>query len=114
MIDIDSNLGRLLLDAAMVVSLIISNVYTWMTARSKANRIAIELMAEELSKVKSRIDVLETDVRHLPDHSDLGAVHDKVNEMASVMREMKGAMNGMGNTLNMIHQSLLDERGKGK
>lgn len=92
-------------------SVVIGNtVYTWLVNRTRVNKAAIESLRGDLHGIRGRVVVLETEVRHLPDHDDLGELHEKVNQVANVMGEMKGEMHGINRTLTLIHESLLSER----
>lgn len=110
MMDWDYDKWRFLFDLLVLAGLVVHGVYTWVMNGSKANQAAIDQVGEDVSGVKRRLDVLETEVSHLPDHSDLGTLHEKVNQVASVMGEMKGEMHGISRTLTLMHESMLQER----
>lgn len=101
---------RLTLDFVVIVAVLANTVYTWIANRSKANKQAIEHVANELHGIRGRVGVLETEVHHLPDHDDLGNLHEKVNQVANGMERVGGELAGMNRTLHLIQESLLAER----
>lgn len=54
-----------------------------------------------ISKAEARLD-------GLPDHDDLGDLHNRINQVTSGMDKVTGELSGMKTTLNLIHQYLLN------
>jgi len=64
---------------------VISIIYTWLTARSKANEGKITGHEKKLTEHDRRIQALESDVKHLPNKDDF-------NEIKVAMEQIKGEM----------------------
>ena len=54
-----------------------------------------------LSRVESRIEML-------PNHEDLGDLHERINEVSKNIHTLTGEMTGAKTTLGLIHQHLLN------
>ena len=87
-------------DIAQTLVMIFVAIYTYMANRTKANKQAIEDMGERVSK-------LETEVEHLPDHDDIGALHNKVNGVSDTVSTISGQLSAMNNTLSLINEHLI-------
>jgi hypothetical protein len=83
-------------------------IYTWIVNRTKANKDAIDLVDGRVTQIQERVTLLENDVRHLPDHDDLGAIHDKVNVVANSMSSIQGELHAINRTLTLINDHLLN------
>jgi hypothetical protein len=106
--DVDYSAWRFWFDVLQLIGVLFIGVYTWIVNRSKANRTAIDRVDARVSRVQDRVTLLENDVRHLPDHDDLGAIHDKVNTVASGMSHIQGELHAINRTLNLINEHLLN------
>lgn len=57
--------------------------------------------ASRLARVESRIETL-------PNHNDLTALHERINEVSKNIHTLTGEMTGAKTTLGLIHQYLLN------
>lgn len=75
------------------------------------NRISIVEDASErgLKEHSERLAKLEGRLDQLPDHDDLGDLHERINHVSSGMDTLTGELSGIKTTLNLIHQYLLHE-----
>lgn len=64
---------------------VISIIYTWLTARSKATDTKITGHEKKLTTHDRRIQALEGEIKHLPDKDDF-------NDMKVAMEQIKGDM----------------------
>lgn len=94
-------------------------IYVWWTNRSRATKSAIEEVDSKvtvikrdldvrLNKLDQRLSLTEQTIKHLPDHEDLGAIHEKVNEVARTMSEMSGELRGMNRTLTLMNDYFIN------
>lgn len=60
----------------------------------------------------TRLARVEARVEQLPDHNDLAALHSRVTEVAGSVHRLGGEMQGMKTVLNLIHEHLLNGKGK--
>lgn len=66
---------------------------------------------DKLDSHSDRIARLEVLAKNAPKHADLEKIHEKINEVAGSLKELKGEFNGATRTLQLIHETLM-ERGK--
>lgn len=95
-------------DVLLGLLLLANLLYTWFTTRTKANASAINRVDSRVSEVVSRMDRLESDVRHLPGHEDLGHLHDKVNSVSQSMEGVRGELSAINRTLTLINDHLIN------
>jgi hypothetical protein len=107
---LDWNMWRFFGDLLMGAVVTANTLYTWFANRSRVNKAAIDSLEKELHGIRGRVGVLESEVKHLPNHDDLGDLHEKVNRVAHGMERMGGQLDGINRTLGLIHESLLSER----
>lgn len=91
-------------------AMVVVAVYSWILSRTKANKTAIDGIASEVHGVQKRLTRLETDVKHLPSHHDMAALHEKVNGVSRCMENVRGELTGISRTLALIQQALLEDR----
>lgn len=104
----DYDAARFWWEVGMTLGLVANFAYQVIVARSKANRDAIVRVDGRVSIIEHRLAQLETDVRHLPDHEDLSAIHEKVNVVAGTMGEVRGELAAINRTLSLINEHLLN------
>lgn len=104
----DYSAGRFWLDVLQLGGVVALGVYTWVVNRTKVNRTAIRAVEDSVGELSRRVSMVETDMRHLPQHSDMGELHEKVNAIANSIGKLEGELDGVGRTLSMINQHLLN------
>ena len=87
-------------DIAQTLVMIFVAIYTYMANRTKANKQAIEDMGERVSKV-------EIQIKHLPNHDDIGALHDKVNSVNATVSNIDGQLTALNKTMTLINEHLI-------
>lgn len=121
MVDIDWNQVRAVLGIIEAVVVFALGIYMFITRNSAASRKEtaqrIQSVREDLKQTNRRVDrhgerisVIEESVRCAPSHDDLGKLHGRIDDVAGSMREIKGTMQGMSHTVQLIHKHLLEER----
>lgn len=60
-----------------------------------------------LDNHSSRLAKVEARMELLPDHDDLGGLHERINDMNRGLSTLSGELSGVKTTLNLIHQHLL-------
>ena len=87
-------------------------VYSWLTARSKANASAIDDITVALGKHNERIirlegagQQLQTDVPEM--RREIGRVHERVDDVARTVASLDGQMAGITRNVDLITQHLL-------
>lgn len=108
MTEIDYTAWRFWWDVVITLMLGVNVIYTWVVNRSKANASAIKSVDNRVSKLDSRVGRLESDIHHLPSHDDLGAIHEKVNDVAKGMEGLRGELSAINRTLGLINEHLLN------
>lgn len=98
---VDYSSWQFWLDIAQIIALLLMVIYTHLANRSKANKGTIEQLSERVGK-------LEADVSHLPDHDDIGALHDKVNGVSNIVSTISGQLASVNNTLTLINEHLIN------
>lgn len=111
---IDYDAARFWWEVAMTLGMIFNIAYQYVTSKSKANRSAIDRVDNRVSELTDRVRTLEGDVRHLPDHDDLGAIHEKVNLVANGMEAIRGELAAVNRTMQLINEHLLNGGGSRK
>jgi phage shock protein A len=107
--DVDYTAMRFWFDVIQVVGICALTVYTYVVNRTKANRAAIDRVDEKVDGLALRLNQLESDVRNMPDHDDLGDLHEKVNTIANSMSKIEGALTALSSNMALIHEYLLNE-----
>lgn len=85
-------------------------IYTYLVNRTKANRVAIDRQDMRIQDLSHRVTSVERDVRHLPGHPEIAALHEKVNLISNHLSTMSGEFSGARNTLDVIHRIMLEEK----
>lgn len=106
--------AKLWLAVLNTIAWAVAAAYGWVLKRTKANRNEIDRAFEAHYRLKERVDKCETKVMNMPNHDDIGKLHEKVNRVSNSVERMNGELVGISKTLQLIHQSLLDERNPGK
>ncbi|AJF07775.1 DUF2730 family protein [Geoalkalibacter subterraneus] len=58
-----------------------------------------------------RIRTVEGEVKHLPNHTDLAKVYRRIDQIHGDVHELVGAVKGLNNNLQLVHEHLLNNRG---
>lgn len=107
---VDYGALRFVFDVLQAIALAAVAVYAYLVNRTKANRAAIDRVDLRVHDLSHRVTSLERDVRHLPNHQDMAALHEKVNLISNHLSTMAGEFSGVRNTLDVIHRIMLDEK----
>lgn len=114
-VEVDYKALSFYLQLANTLGLVLVAIYSWNASRHKANASAIESLRDsvltDMTLVQSRFATLESEIKHLPTHSDIGAVHEKINDVAKVLSTMNGEIIQMNSGMKLIHQYLLNNKG---
>lgn len=90
------------------VLIVLNTAYTWIVNRSKVNTNAIQRVNSRVTHLSNRLGQIETDMKHLPDHKDIGDLHEKVNIVAKGMEGMQGELRALNRNLGLINEHLLN------
>lgn len=107
-----NDLIRLILQIGQFAAMVVVAVYSWVLSRTKANKDAIAKVDNRVQGIERRLERVESDIHNLPSHSEIAALHEKINRVAAAQERNNGVLTGIQSTLHLIHQSLLDERKK--
>lgn len=107
--------SQLLRDWLQVLSVIVfplgSVIYTWIATRDKDNSQHIKAveaaLGTKIADHASRIERLESDVKHLPSASEIGELHGDIKAMQAVQQAAQREMHGIRLTTNRIEDFLL-------
>jgi hypothetical protein len=113
----------------VVVSLI-TGLYTWLSSRDKVSREAIKQVSDSVADVDERVTRIDETLRHLPNKDvehrvtrveeairfvphkkELDVLHARITEGNAVQKRMEGEVAQMNQTLHLIHQYLMTNRG---
>ena len=97
-----------------------SVVYSWRVGRTSATRASIEAVHKRVTDVQEesrkadntiRTDIvkLETRMDGLPNHEDLGKLHQRINTVDGHLQQIAGGITGLKNTVEMINRHLLEK-----
>ncbi|MFH2100437.1 MAG: hypothetical protein ABIJ95_13060 [Pseudomonadota bacterium] len=90
-------------------------MWVWAMKKNQVTEDKMAAVAKELDgrldKHSQRITKVETDCGHFPNHTDMGAVYDKIGGVAAKVDDLGGEMKGLRRQMDMIHQHLLNGRG---
>lgn len=99
-------------DLAQFVILGIIGWYNWQDRRRDARAAQIKALETEIDQrldvMTARMTRVETLIEEMPDHSDLGAIHEKMNRTSEDVSRIAGEMKGINATLSLIHEYLLN------
>lgn len=99
--------------------------YVYMSNKDKVTNDRIDKMQEDsnkqmekleddiddkMEKQGERIAGLEARSGGAPTHADLARMHEKINEVAGSMKELKGEFTATNRTLQLIHETLMDRK----
>lgn len=91
-------------------------IYSWFSNRHKANADAIDHVEQsvtaKLGSLNNRVLSVESELKHLPTHSDIGALYDRINRVGESMSTVEGKLQQINNSLNLIHDHLLNNRNR--
>ena len=103
---------RTLLTIASMAGSALAGVYTWVTARTKANRAAIDKVEEYVTETIRRVDRLEQRADAAPGHEDLAVLHDRITDLSGAVRELTGVMKGLRRSVDRVETYLLEKEKK--
>lgn len=109
---LDYDAARFWWEVGMTLGLLVNVAYQYVLAKGKANKEAIDAIAETVDDIDTRVTTLESEVRHLPDHEDLSEIHEKVNAIANGMGVIQGELAALNRTLGLINDHLLNHGGR--
>lgn len=91
---------RLMTDLAQFLVMLVMGAWLRRAQRDQVTQAQIQAIDARLSRAEARIE-------QMPDHDDLGDLHDRVNQVKAGMDTMTGELTGIRTTLNLIHNYLL-------
>lgn len=106
----DYAVARFWIDAAMLVGVCLNGLYTWLTARTKANQAAIDRLDGHLTETIRRVDRLENRADAAPSHQDLAVLHDRITDLSGAVRELTGVMQQMRRAMDRLETYLLENQ----
>lgn len=106
---VDYSAMRFWFDIGQYVVTIGIGVYVWLGNRLNAKNEEVKRVKKDVITIKERVTKLETDMVHTLSHEDLGAVYERINDVAEEVAELSGKMDGVKGGLDMIHEHLLSE-----
>lgn len=99
--------------------------YVYMSNKDKVTNDRIDKMQEDtnktivkleddiddkLEKQGERIASLEARTGGAPTHNDLSKIHEKINDVAGSMKELKGEFMATNRTLQLIHETMMERK----
>jgi hypothetical protein len=91
-------------------------IYVHLTNKDKVTNDRIGTMEKAQNDTNlshsSRLAKLEANAINAPTHTHLSEVHEKVNEVAMCMSRLEGEVSGMARTVQLMHETMMEERRK--
>lgn len=91
-------------------------VYVYMSNKDKVTNDRIGKLQDDIdNKIDNhgeRIAGLEARSKEAPTHNDLSKLYEKVNHVSGCLSELQGEFKGACRTLDLIHETLMEERRK--
>lgn len=88
--------------------------YVFMSGKNKVTNERIGKLEShietKIDEHSERISKLESDISKSPTHQDIVKLHEKFSELSSEIKGLKGEFKGASITLQLIQQTLMDER----
>lgn len=113
---LDMDALRLIFEIVQAVITIVLWLYVRGVNRHRATTEHIETLATQmdtrLDGHEDRITRVEETLRHAPGHSDLAAVHGRINELSGAIRELSGIMAGVQRSLSRVEDVLIQTEKK--
>ena len=95
------------------ILIVITVIYAIFLNRTKVNKDAIDALgkkvAEEIAKHDKRVALLDTEVRSLPGHQEIGEIHEKINNVGQGVSSVEGQLKSINNTLGLINTHLINK-----
>ncbi|MGH1460986.1 MAG: DUF2730 family protein [Neptuniibacter sp.] len=99
----DASWAKFWFDVAVWIIAMGFAVSAWIRSGNKRNQASIHELQEELHRLDKRVQTVETLVKAAPTHEDITQLREQTAELDS-------KLDGMQNTLNLIHQYLLNKK----
>jgi archaellum component FlaC len=96
----------------MVISAVVNVVVwlgVWITNKDKAHGKDVAAVKCDIQKVDKRVIRLE---ENKIGHRDLAAVYDRINKVSDQVSEMKGSLDNIGGSVDMILDTLMKPENK--
>jgi len=75
----------------------------------KAMSQEIESQGGRISTVETHVASVESDVRHLPNHGDVGKIYDRLDTVNGSVRELLGGQQSLSNQVSMLNEYLINK-----
>lgn len=90
--------------------------YVYMSNKDKVTNDRIGKLEADIDlKIDShseRISKIEARAEQAPTHDDLAKVYNKVNQVSDCVSRLEGEFAGVSRVVNLIHETLMEERRK--
>lgn len=94
------------------VVMVVGAIYAWIVNRTKANKVEIDGVKQGVDELGTRITRVEGELENRPGHAEIALLHEKINEVRRQVSETAGKVGSIDSTLQLIHQTLLEDRNK--
>lgn len=110
--DIDFTAAKFWFDVAQGFFTLAVAVYVWLANRRKANQAEIDNVNMRVRHAEDRVLKLEAIKAYLPSNEEIGQIHSRVDQVGQGLKGMEGELKQINNTMQLIQQHLLAEKGK--
>lgn len=107
----DYSAAKFWFDATQTAFMAFVSIYVWWSNRTRATKTAIDRVDARVTTHETRILLIEQSAQHTPNHEDIGAIHNRVDQVGQGVKQIEGQMTQINHTLHLIQQHLL-ENGK--
>ncbi len=83
-------------------------IYTYVLNRNKATAAAMQDVNFRLAEHNARLDVIESDGKHILTHNDLSPIYEAVNGVGREISELRGKVEGMQHLAESINRHLME------
>lgn len=88
--------------------------YVYMSNKDKVTNDRISGLEDDIETTLhthgERLSTLEQAIKNAPSHRDLGDVYSEIHGVGRNVSDLSGRIEGMQNTLNLIHEKLLRDK----
>ena len=98
------------LSVANTLGIFFTVIYAHVMNRQKANADSIEVMRKDYNALVTRVAESEKSIEHMPNHEDIAKLNRRVSEVAQGVTKMEGSVAQINNSLQLIHQHLLNKK----
>lgn len=104
---IDYSSIKFLLDVLQMLVTAAIALYLWQARKHTATNARVSELESDVALHGDRLSRIEVAMRGLPTHDDIGGVFQRISEVHGDVRQMRGSLEGLSRSVDLINQHLL-------